>query len=218
MRERRRLDTEFTTKRGYFKKPAGMQMRRLKHVRMSIRHYQTSQEILIPPLPFARLVREILQDAAADMYNPMYGTLPLAEQQYFRICPEAIFALQEATEAYMVGFLSIANLLAIHAKRVAVMPKDIELAKIVRGSDHVGGTKSDTGGKIDRVSRPQDHRRFSYIDYPYDPKEITRSQTRRWHNARRKMSLARQIRAPRARRVKPTTKIMPGVCMQRSMW
>ena len=64
--------------------------------------------------------------------------LPMGEQDYFRICLEAIFALQEATEAYMVGFLTVANLLAIHAKRVAVIPKDIELAKIVHENDQVG--------------------------------------------------------------------------------
>ena len=45
----------------------------------------------------------------------------------------AILALQEATEAYMVGLFEDTNLCAIHAKRVTIMPKDIQLAKRIRG-------------------------------------------------------------------------------------
>ena len=174
-----------------------------KKKRMSVRHYQTSQEILIPPLPFARFVREILQDTADEMYGTQYGTLPIYEQTHFRICPEAIFALQEAAEAYMVGFFAVANLLAIHAKRVAVMLKDIELAKIVRGSDHVGGTKADTGGIMNWVSKPLENWDYSYIDYPYRPGPKTRSQSRRWHHASHKMSLPRKTRTRRPKEFKP---------------
>ena len=42
-------------------------------------------------------------------------------------------ALQEATEAYMVGIFEDANLCAIHARRVTIMPKDIQLARRLRG-------------------------------------------------------------------------------------
>ena len=59
LRERRRLETAYTSKRGYFRLPPGEKMKPLKRARMEVRHYQTSQEILIPPLPFARFVREI---------------------------------------------------------------------------------------------------------------------------------------------------------------
>jgi histone H3 len=44
-----------------------------------------------------------------------------------------ILALQEATEAYMVGFFEDVNLCAIHAKRVTIVPKDIKLARRIRG-------------------------------------------------------------------------------------
>ena len=219
LRERRRLDTAFTTKRGYFKVPDDYRhWSKSKKLRMSVRHYQTSQEILIPPLPFARFVRELLQDAADEMYGGQYGTLPAHEQTYFRICPEAIFALQEATEAYMVGFFAVANLLAIHAKRVAVMPKDIELAKIVRGSDHVGGTKADTGGPMNWVSKPLENWDYSFIDYPYKPGPKNRTQSRRWHHASRRMSLPRKLRARRPKVFKPKdtmTSVTPGLCMSR---
>ena len=42
-------------------------------------------------------------------------------------------AIQEATEAYMVGLFEDTNLCAIHAKRVTIMPKDIQLARRIRG-------------------------------------------------------------------------------------
>ena len=105
LRESYRLNTAYTTARGYFKVPSDRKDRldNLQKIRKQIRHYQTSQEILIPPLPFARLVREVLQDVVDEIYDPRYGTLPPGERDSFRICPEAIFALQEATEAYMVA-------------------------------------------------------------------------------------------------------------------
>jgi histone H3-like centromeric protein A len=42
--------------------------------------------------------------------------------------------LQEATEAHLVGIFEDTNLCAIHAKRVTIMPRDMQLAKRIRGS------------------------------------------------------------------------------------
>ena len=81
-----------------------------------IRRYQKSTDLLIRKAPFQRLVREILQD---------YGDL--------RAQSTAILALQEASEAYLVGLFEDSNLCAIHAKRVTLMPKDIKLARRIRG-------------------------------------------------------------------------------------
>ena len=44
-----------------------------------------------------------------------------------------VLALQEAAEAYLVGLFEDTNLCAIHAKRVTIMPKDIQLARRIRG-------------------------------------------------------------------------------------
>jgi histone H3 len=83
-----------------------------------IRKYQKSTELLIRKLPFQRLVREIAQDM-----HP--GDL--------RFQSTAILALQEASEAYLVGLFEDTNMCAIHAKRVTIMPKDIQLARRLRG-------------------------------------------------------------------------------------
>ena len=45
----------------------------------------------------------------------------------------AILCPQEAAEAYLVGLMEDANLCAIHAKRVTIMPKDIQLAQYISG-------------------------------------------------------------------------------------
>jgi histone H3 len=82
-----------------------------------IRKYQKSTELLIRKLPFARLVREIAQDFKTDL----------------RFQSSAFLALQEAVEAYTVTLFEDANLCAIHAKRVTIMPKDIQLARRIRG-------------------------------------------------------------------------------------
>ncbi|KYO47344.1 hypothetical protein Y1Q_0013172 [Alligator mississippiensis] len=81
-----------------------------------IRRYQKSTELLIRKLPFQRLVREIAQDFKTDL----------------RFQSAAIGALQEASEAYLVGLFEDTNLCAIHAKRVTIMPKDIQLARPLR--------------------------------------------------------------------------------------
>ena len=82
-----------------------------------IRRYQKTTELLIRKLPFFRLVREIAQDFKTDL----------------RFQAQAIMALQEAAEAYLVGLFDDTNLCAIHAKRVTIMPKDIQLARRIRG-------------------------------------------------------------------------------------
>ena len=50
-----------------------------------------------------------------------------------RFQSSAVLALQEASEAYLVGLFEDTNLCAIHAKRVTIMPKDIQLARRIRG-------------------------------------------------------------------------------------
>merc|ERR1711973_899062 len=82
-----------------------------------IRKYQKSTELLVRRLPFQRLVREIAQNFKSDL----------------RFQGSAIMALQEATEAYMVGLFEDTNMCCIHAKRVTIMPKDIQLARRIRG-------------------------------------------------------------------------------------
>ncbi len=47
----------------------------------------------------------------------------------------AILALQEASEAYLVCLAEDTNLCAIHARRVTIMPKDIQLARRIRGEN-----------------------------------------------------------------------------------
>ena len=82
-----------------------------------IRHFQKTTALLIRKLPFQRLVREIAQDFKTDL----------------RFQSAAILCLQEAVEAYLVRLFDDANLCAIHTKRVTIMPKDILLARQIRG-------------------------------------------------------------------------------------
>jgi histone H3/H4 len=46
---------------------------------------------------------------------------------------EAFMAMQEAAEVYLTQLFEDANLCAIHAKRVTVMVKDIQLTRRIRG-------------------------------------------------------------------------------------
>jgi len=82
-----------------------------------IRRYQKDTSLLIRKLPFQRLVREIAGYIKSDL----------------RFQSTAILALQEAAEAYLVGVFEDTNLCAIHAKRVTITPKDMQLARRIRG-------------------------------------------------------------------------------------
>ncbi|KAL7520820.1 hypothetical protein ACHAWX_005525 [Stephanocyclus meneghinianus] len=85
-----------------------------------IRQYQSSTSLLLRRLPFARLVREI-----------QYGHT----KSPYRWQGSAILALQEAAEAHLVSLFEDSNLCAIHGKRVTIMPKDMQLARRIRGWD-----------------------------------------------------------------------------------
>lgn len=83
-----------------------------------IKKFQKSTELLIRKLPFQRLVREISQEYKSDL----------------RFQSQAVLALQEASEAFLVGLFEDTNLCAFHAKRVTIMPKDMQLAMRIRGN------------------------------------------------------------------------------------
>ena len=104
---------------------AGVKVRKPRRFRpgtvalRQIRKYQASTDHLIRRAPFQRLVREIAQDAE-NLTN-------------IRFQSTALLALQEASEAYLVGLFEDTNLCAIHGRRVTIMPKDMRLALRIRG-------------------------------------------------------------------------------------
>jgi len=82
-----------------------------------IRRYQKSTDLLIRKAPFQRLVKEIAQEIKENA----------------RFQSTAVLALQEASEYYLVGPFEDTNMCAIHGKRVTIMPKDMQLARRIRG-------------------------------------------------------------------------------------
>ena len=84
-----------------------------------IRKYQKTTNLLIPAFPFSRLIREIVQDVS-----------PIKDLRFQKT---ALMALQEASEAFLVMLFEDVLLCAIHAKRVTIMPKDMKLARRIRG-------------------------------------------------------------------------------------
>ena len=78
---------------------------------------QRSTELLLRKGPFQRLVREIAGDYVGEK----------------KFQSQALMALQEATESFMVSMFEDSNLCALHAKRVTIMPKDMVLARRIRG-------------------------------------------------------------------------------------
>ncbi|XDV34348.1 hypothetical protein PO909_004515 [Leuciscus waleckii] len=89
---------------------------------MEIRKYQKSTDLLLRKAPFSRLVREVCETFSRE--HMMW-------QGY------ALMALQEVARTFLVRLFSDANLCAIHAKRVTLFPRDIQLARRIRGVEHM---------------------------------------------------------------------------------
>ena len=87
-----------------------------------IRKYQKSTCLLIPRVPFSRVVRNITQTHYAK------------PSEFIRWTTQAMSALQEAAEAYLTGLFEDAHLCTLHARRATMMVKDIQLARRISGS------------------------------------------------------------------------------------
>ena len=108
------------TQQGYYKPSDAQKKFRWRpgtRALREIRFYQKSTGLLLRRAPFLRLIREIAQDIKTDL----------------RFTADAAYTLQCASEDYLVRLLEDSNLCAIHAKRVTIMPKDIQLARRIRG-------------------------------------------------------------------------------------
>ena len=117
---RSQLQAKSLCKKGTAQPAGGKKPHRYRPVTVAlweICRYQKSTELLIRRLPFQRLVREIAQDYRSRL----------------NFASGAILALQEAAEAYLVGLFEDTNLCTIHAKRITIMPKDIQLARRICG-------------------------------------------------------------------------------------
>ena len=91
-------------------------IRRMRTIK-EIKRYQRSTDLLIPRLPFRKIVKEMASKTSSDI----------------RFQSSAMNALQEATEAFIVGIIEDGMLCTIHAQRVTLMAKDVALAARIRG-------------------------------------------------------------------------------------
>ena len=92
-----------------------------------IRRYQQSTKSLIRRTPFNKLIKEISQEYRSSSEGSRTPSVQVRFQS------TALAALQEAAENLLVGLFEDVNLLAVHAKRITVMPHDIRLALRIRG-------------------------------------------------------------------------------------
>ena len=102
--------TEKKAKKSFRWRPGTVALRQIKKL-------QRSTELLVRKAPFQRLVRE----------------LATGHKDGLKWAASAVAALQEATEAYVTGLLSDSNLIALHAKRVTLLSRDVQLARRLRG-------------------------------------------------------------------------------------
>nr|AJO61192.1 CenH3 [Lathyrus clymenum]AJO61194.1 CenH3 [Lathyrus clymenum]AJO61195.1 CenH3 [Lathyrus clymenum]AJO61196.1 CenH3 [Lathyrus clymenum]AKA94126.1 centromere-specific variant of histone H3 [Lathyrus clymenum] len=83
-----------------------------------IRKLQKTCQLLIPYAPFVRCVREITNQVSSTVT---------------RWTPQALLSLQEAAEDTLIRMFEVGWLCTLHAKRVTLMKKDIELTRRVTG-------------------------------------------------------------------------------------
>ena len=112
-----------------------------------IRRYQKSNECLIKWSPFQKLIREISQEYRVCPDGPGTPSIQVRFQS------TAIAALQEAAENFIVGLFEDVNLLAVHAKRVTVMPREIRLALRIRGDHYCRRITPEDAAQYERHNR-----------------------------------------------------------------
>ena len=109
--------------------------------------YQKSTECLIKRSPFQKLIREISQEYRICPDGPGTPSVQVRFQS------TATVALQEAAENFIVGHFEDINLLAVHAKRVTVMPRDVRLALRIRGDQYHWRITPEDASQYERLSR-----------------------------------------------------------------
>lgn len=95
-----------------------VQRRRRDQWLSEIKKYQNSTDLLLRKLPFCRLVKEVTREIS---------------RVEFRYSESAILALQEASEAYLIGLIEDGQRCCIHDNRITLAKKDLELAERIRG-------------------------------------------------------------------------------------
>jgi histone H3/histone H3-like centromeric protein A len=94
---------------------------------MEIRKYQRTMDLLIKKAPFIRLVREITYACTSGV---LFGGPVVTDYKWSK---GGLAAIQEAAEQYLTLLFEDANLLAIHARRVTIQQKDMQLARRLQG-------------------------------------------------------------------------------------
>ena len=122
-----------------------------------IRRYQSSTENLIKRTPFQRLIREISQEYRIHPNGPGTPSVQVRFQS------TAIAALQEAAENYIVGLFEDVNLLAIHARRVTIMPRDIRLALRIRGDHHRWRIPTEDPSRYERHEKRAEGATYNFL-------------------------------------------------------
>lgn len=100
-----------------------------------IKRYQKSTNLLLLRAPFQRLVRVVTGTINPDL----------------RFQSQALYAIQEAAEAYLVSIFGDTLLCAIHAGRVTIMQKDMQLARRIRGERNWDFNRVQQSRRIDRL-------------------------------------------------------------------
>ena len=122
-----------------------------------IRRYQRSTQNLIKQMPFQKLIREISQEYRICPDGPGTPSVQVRFQS------TAIAALQEAAENYIVGLFEDVNLLAIHARRVTIMPRDIRLALCIQGDHHRCHISSEDPTRFERHEKRAEGATYNFL-------------------------------------------------------
>ena len=122
-----------------------------------IRQYQRSTENLIKGTPFQKLIREISQEYRICPDGPGTPSVQVRFQS------TAIATLQEAAENYIVGLFEDVNLLAIHARQVTIMPKDIRLALHIQGDHHHWHISSEDPSRYERHEKRVEGATYNFL-------------------------------------------------------
>ena len=111
---------------------------------IEIRYYSHSTNLQIPHSAAQRLVKDICQKISTEKHEQWRrGRVRYIDNweppTMYRMETQALACLHEAMEGLIVAMMEEMNYVAIHARRVTIMPKDLHLVSQISGTNAYQG-------------------------------------------------------------------------------
>lgn len=94
-----------------------------------LKKYRNSECLVLPTAPLRRVCTDILKKTKSACH----------------LSQDAMEALQQAAESFLIGLFKDTQLCALHVKRSTIRAEDMQLCRLLRGRDYAGAKGAGQG-------------------------------------------------------------------------